>query len=188
MVAQGRSEARRCGVVGEGIEDFLSEYLLGCHFSPDPKNQALTCVCGNNRARSFMRKERCWKQRVTLAETAQIQWLIDSGRGIAVGKSPDKEPSNRVTPEGHALLQELQSRLLTAMSELTELQQKVLYLRLIEGLSFAEVAAQTCQSSVAARMSLRNGQRRLGALLESSDFPCGEACEYLSALNRSELS
>ena len=64
------------------------------------------------------------------------------------------------------------------------MQQRVLYLRLTKGLPFAQIAEQTGQSSAAARVMVRSAQRRLGALLAASDFSCGEACEYLSLLDR----
>lgn len=194
LATQGRLEARRCGATGEDVEDFLLEYLLGCWRSPNPDNVAYTCVCGANRARTFLRQERLWKRRHVLTEPTQIQSLFEIGTTapVSTGTATDNrqrlispivltaEPT--LTPETILLLHELRDRLLSLFTELTALQQRVLCLRLIDGLSFSEVAEQTGQSTTAARMAFRSGQRKLGRLLEESDFPCGEACEYLTDL------
>lgn len=178
LVERGHDEARRCGASGENVGDFLSEYFIGCLLSPDPSNPALTCTCGTNQARSYLRRERRWKQRITLAEPAELQSLVEALNNSELSQTPC------LTPEGFSLLQELQRHLLSAVGGLTEPQQRVLFLRLIEGLPFAQIAAQTGQSSAAVRVMLRSAQHRLGALLESCDFPCGEACDYLSLLER----
>lgn len=181
LVRRGRYEAFRCGVCGEDIGDFLSEYFLGCLLSPDINKPTLTGTCGVNQARTYLRREWRWKRRMVLVEPEGVLSLVETS------ENPERYVSPSLTPEGHFLLCELQSRLLSALSELTASQQKALYLRLIEGLSFAEIATQTGQTSAAVRVMVRSAQRRLGALLLSSDFPSSEAYEYLSLLEREAI-
>lgn len=182
--AAGRREANWCQVTEENREDFVSEYLIGCWLSPDPTNLALSCVCGANRARSFLRRERRWKQQVERMESGSVashlhplDSFVDSLAESA------RESSWALSPEVQALRAELHVRLVDALIELTELteaQRQVLYLRYLEAASFAEIAQKTGQTPSSAKMLLRRGKRRLVAFLESSGLPCGEACEYLA--------
>nr|WP_309697458.1 sigma factor-like helix-turn-helix DNA-binding protein [Armatimonas sp.] len=168
-MAAGCAEAQRCGVFVEDLQDFISEYLVGCWLSPNRVNLPLTCVCGANRARSFLRRERLWQQRVVLLEPEQLPSLVEA-----------QKEAIALTPEGQVLLGELQSRIEVARGELSALQQQVFYLRRFEGLLFREIAVQTGQSIAAAKMAFRSGQHRLSAVFESVNLPYEEACEYLS--------
>lgn len=159
FLAAGRAEARRSGVSTEQIEDFLSEYLIGCCLSPDRANVALTCTCGANRARSFLRKERLWRQRVVLVAPQALLPLVESLQGAA-----------SLTPEQWALVQARQERLLKTLVELTSLQKRMLYLRYMEQLSFAQIASQTGHTPASAKMLVRRGQDRIASLLQEDDF------------------
>ena len=193
LAVQGRSEASRCGVSGESLGDFLSEYFLGCWLSPDPSNEALTCTCGANRARSYLRQERRWQARVSLRDEpehyeARSLPVLCSTEGLS---APCVLPAPCVplsagdpTPEGQVLVQELYHRIAQATSKLTALQQQVLYLHHTQSLSFPQIAAQTGQSPAAARVMAHSALRRLVSLLDRDGLACGEACEYLSLLNR----
>lgn len=160
FLAAGRAEARRSGVSAEQIEDFLSEYLIGCCLSPDRANVALTCTCGANRARSFLRKERLWRQRVVLVPPQALLPLVESVPG-----------TRSLTPEGWALLQALQERLQKTLGELTSLQQQMLYLRYVEQLSFVQIGSQTGHTPASVKMLVRRGQYRIASLLAVGDFP-----------------
>ena len=155
LMAAGCAEAQRCGVFVEDLQDFISEYLVGCWLSPNRVNLPLTCVCGANRARSFLRRERLWQQRVVLLEPEQLPSLVEA-----------QKEAIALTPEGQVLLGELQSRIEVARGELSALQQQVFYLRCFEGLLFREIAVQTGQSIAAAKMAFRSGQHRLSAVFE----------------------
>ena len=92
--------------------------------------------------------------------------------------------SQRSSPEDVLFLKELQKCFEQALSELSVLQRRVLHLRWVDDLAFDAIGLQTGQSSVAARMAFSRGQRRLLAVLVASDFPCSDACDYLSALDQ----
>jgi DNA-directed RNA polymerase specialized sigma24 family protein len=169
LLAAGRSEAKRCGVDEDEFQDFLSEYLIGCWLSPDRENTALTCTCGANRARSFLRKERLWRQRVALVTPHQLPTVVEYLQGSSSATSS-------LTPEGWVLLQELQDWIQKTLGELTTLQQKMLYLRYVEKLSFAQIATQTGQTLASAKVLVRRGQRRLVSLLEGEDFARCKTC------------
>ena len=183
LVRQGRSAAWRSGVSGETQADFLSEYLMGCWLSPDRSNLALTCTCGANRARSFLRQERRWQARVGLTESTEVASLLPERASLAPESSVTIE--SPVSPEGHLLAQEFEHRLLAAICQLTPMQQRVWCLRHHHCLSFAQIASQTGQSIVATRVMARIAQRRLFSVLVIGGMTCGEACEYLSLLDRS---
>ena len=185
LVRQGRSAAWRSGVLREAQADFLSEYLLGCWLSPDRSNLALTCTCGTNRARSFLRQERRWQQRVRLLEPGEFQALVDQEKHMPLVSSAQLvKGSQRSSPEDVLFFRELQKCFEQALSELSVLQRRVLHLRWVDDLAFDAIGLQTGQSSVAARMAFSRGQRRLLAVLVASDFPCSDACDYLSALDQ----
>jgi RNA polymerase sigma factor (sigma-70 family) len=178
LFVAGHHEACRCGVDSGHLEDFLSEFFIGCWLSPDPNNVALTCTCGANRARSFLRKERRWAARTVHEGITSVFLLVEMAGALP------SHPGVSLRPDQVTLCHELHQRLEGVLAQLTVRQRRVLYLRHYEGVPFSQIAEETGQSATAARVMAHSGHRRLLELLEAEGLSCAEADEYLTLLNR----